>query len=69
MNKRFFFGAMAALTAAQITKADAKATGSATFVVPNGVNRIRVRSYAKGSKVLDRSLDVTPGQTFIIDPA
>lgn len=67
MNKRILFGAFAALLAAPAA-AFAKASGSATFVVPHGVKKIRVRSYAKGEKVLDRSIPVTPGQTFVIDP-
>lgn len=68
MNKRLFFGLLAAFVAGKATSASAKASGSATFVVPHGVKKIRVRSYAKGEKVLDRSLSVTPGQTFVIDP-
>jgi len=47
----------------------AKSRGSATFVVPAGVEKIRVRSYVAGDKVLDRELDVQPGQVFKIDPA
>lgn len=38
------------------------------FVVPKGVNRIRVRSYRSGEQVIDTELNVTPGQTFRIDP-
>jgi hypothetical protein len=71
MNKRKFIvgtGAVAATAVAAALPAEAKVSGSASFVVPFGVKRIRVRSYNKGEKVLDRSLNVMPGQTFIIDP-
>jgi len=70
MNKRdLITGGIAVAAVANILPAEAKkGGGSATFIVPYGVNRIRVRSYSKGEKVLDRSLNVVPGQTFVIDP-
>lgn len=41
---------------------------SATWKVPAGVNKIRVRSWnADGSADLDRTLNVEPNQTFRID--
>ena len=43
-------------------------SGSASFVVPSGVNKIRVRSYRKGDKVIDTQINVSPGQIFRIDP-
>lgn len=43
-------------------------SGSATFVVPANVDRIRIRSYKDGEKVIDREMSVDPGQVFRIDP-
>lgn len=42
--------------------------GTIWFTVPGKVSEIRVRSYKDGKLVMDRSLDVVPGQTFRIDP-
>jgi hypothetical protein len=40
---------------------------AATFVVPKGVTKIRVRSYRGNNKIIDTALNVVPGQTFTID--
>ncbi len=41
---------------------------SATWKVPPGIKKIRVRSWnADGSKDLDRTLNVEPNQVFRID--
>lgn len=53
---------------AKTAQAASGSRGSATFTVPANVGKVRVRSYLKGEKVLDRELDVTPGQIFRIDP-
>ena len=73
MKKRKLFTGLAGLFAlsfaAKIDSAKAaNSGGSATFTVPANVEKIRVRSYLKGEKVLDRQLDVSPGQVFRIDP-
>ena len=38
------------------------------YTVGSGTESIRVRSYVKGKLVLDRSIDVVPGQVFRMDP-
>ena len=38
------------------------------YTVGAKTDSIRVRSYLNGKLVLDRSIDVRPGQTFRIDP-
>lgn len=68
MNKRMFFGFLSALLFVKGASAAPKNSGSVTFYVPNGVKKIRVRSYQNGKKILDRSLPVEPGQSFTIDP-
>lgn len=73
MNKRKLFAGLFGLCAVPITAIAAKAatykpSGSATFVVPANVDRIRVRSWKNNQKVLDREMSVVPGQTFRIDP-
>lgn len=42
-------------------------TSTAWFTVPDGVSMMRIRSYYKGSEVIDRTIGVKPGQTFRID--
>lgn len=64
MNKRILFAAVASLVAAP---AFAGSNASATFKVPKGVTKLRVRSYRDGRKVIDTALSVQPGQTFTID--
>ena len=59
---------VAALGAVTTATLPALAATSYNFVVPKGVNRIRVRSYRDGDEVLDTELNVSPGQTFRIDP-
>lgn len=73
MNKRNLFAGLIGLCATPLAAAAAKAatykpSGSATFVVPANVDRIRVRSWKNNQKVLDREMSVEPGQTFRIDP-
>lgn len=74
MEKRKLLAALAGamfvpFVAKASTASAARSNGSATFVVPANVDRIRVRSFVKGDKVLDREIDVQPGQVFRIDPA
>jgi len=57
--------ALGALTTAPLS---ALAASAYNFVVPKNVNRIRVRSYRNGRLIIDTELNVTPGQTFRIDP-
>lgn len=70
MKKRNLFGALIGLCSLPFVSAvaESKPSGSATFVVPSNVNRIRIRSYKRGRKVIDREMSVEPGQTFKIDP-
>jgi hypothetical protein len=73
MNKRKLFAGLFGLCAVPVTAIAAKAatykpSGSASFVVPANVDRIRVRSWKEGRKVLDREMSVEPGQIFRIDP-
>jgi hypothetical protein len=70
MNKRFAFAAMAALAFAPFMIGRSEAAyrkPAATFVVPKGVTKIRVRSYRGNNKIIDTALNVVPGQTFTID--
>lgn len=41
---------------------------SVWYTVGSNTESIRVRSYVDGKIVLDRSIDVVPGQVFRIDP-
>lgn len=70
MNKRFLLAGLAALpfiSSAVKAKADSR-RNSATWRVPPGVSKIRVRSWkADGSKDLDRTLNVEPGDFFRLD--
>lgn len=73
MNKRNLFAGLIGLCTIPIAAVAAKAatykpSGSASFVVPTNVERIRVRSWKDGRKVLDREMSVEPGQIFRIDP-
>ncbi len=71
MNKRYILAAVAALAATPFMIGRSEAAGregpSATFTVPRGVKKIRVRSYRDGRKVIDTAMNVQPGQTFTID--
>lgn len=70
MNKRSAFGAIAALALAPTVIGASNAADkkpAATFVVPKGVTKIRVRSYRGSNKIIDTALNVVPGQTFTID--
>ena len=72
MDKRKLFAGLAGLFALPFIPtakaATYKPSGSASFVVPTNVDRIRVRSWKEGRKVLDREMSVEPGQIFRIDP-
>jgi hypothetical protein len=70
MNKRSAFAAIAALAATPFMIGRSEAAyrkPAATFVVPRGVTKIRVRSYRGNNKIIDTALNVVPGQTFTID--
>lgn len=66
MNKRLLFSALALLPFVSV--ANASNRNSASWRVPPGVTKIRVRSWkANGSKDMDRTLTVEPGDFFRID--
>lgn len=72
MNKRSLLigaGTFAAASIPMVMEAQAASTrNTATWKVPPGVNKIRVRSWnADGSPDMDRTLSVEPNQTFRID--
>ncbi len=70
MNKRSAFGVIATLAFTQFMIGPTEASNrkpAATFVVPKGVTKIRVRSYRGNNKIIDTALNVVPGQTFTID--
>lgn len=67
MNKRSMIGALALLATVPFAGAAKAAKTSATFSVPTGVKKIRVRSYKGGRVVIDTMLNVEPGQVFKID--
>jgi len=67
MNKRYLFGALFALPFLAV-KANAAGKNSASWRVPAGVKKIRVRSWkADGSADMDRTLNVEPGDFFRLD--
>ena len=66
MNKRLLFSTLALLPFVSV--ANASSRNSASWRVPPGITKIRVRSWkANGSKDMDRSLTVEPGDFFRID--
>lgn len=75
MNKRSLFGALVALPifavaakAASSKPSSSSQKNSATWKVPPGITKIRVRSWnSDGSPDLDRTLNVEPNQVFRID--
>ena len=76
MNKRKFLGMaagplsfIAVATSPGYSKAASTTQrNSATWKVPSGVKKIRVRSWnSDGSPDMDRTLNVEPNQTFRID--
>ena len=67
MNKRWLLTGLAALPFIGDASA-ASNRNSASWRVPAGIKKIRVRSWnTDGSKDLDRTLSVEPGQIFRID--
>lgn len=67
MNKRWLLAGLAALPFIGVAQA-APQRNSASWRVPAGITKIRVRSWnTDGSKDLDRTLSVEPGQIFRID--
>ena len=66
MNKRWLLAGLAALPF--IGVANASGRNSASWRVPAGITKIRVRSWkADGSRDLYRTLNVEPGDVFRID--
>ena len=65
MNKRNFLAALVALPFFSATAEAAKKARSVWYKVPKGYTKIRVVSWAPdGSKELDRTISVEPGQKF-----
>lgn len=72
MNKRALLigaGTFAAVSIPMVIEAQAATQrNTATWKVPSGVKKIRVRSWnSDGSLDMDRTLSVQPNQTFRID--
>ena len=67
MNKRWLLAGLAALPFIGVASA-ASNRNSASWKVPPGIKKIRVRSWnPDGSRNLDRTLNVKPGEFFRID--
>lgn len=67
MNKRFLLAGLTALPFFA-TIANAAGKNSASWRVPAGITKIRVRSWnPDGSRNMDRTLNVKPGEFFRID--
>jgi len=68
MNKRYLLAGLTALPFAVVVAQAATQRNSATWKVPSGIKKIRVRSWnADGSPDMDRTLNVEPNQMFRID--
>jgi hypothetical protein len=71
MNRRKWFMGLGALAAGATAASAATKTNapskSATYTVPKGITRIRVRSWEGQEEVLDTHFSVKPGQIFRID--
>ena len=69
MNKRNILAGLATLPLIETAAiAATPSRNTATWKVPPGVTKIRVRSWnADGSADMDRTLSVEPNQTFRID--
>ena len=68
MNKRNLLAGLTALPFFAIVANAASQRNNATWKVPAGVTKIRVRSWnPDGSVDLDRTLNVEPNQVFRID--
>ena len=67
MNKRLLLVGLTALPFFA-TMANAAGKNSASWRVPAGITKIRVRSWnPDGSRNMDRTLNVKPGEFFRID--
>lgn len=68
MKKRYLFGALLAIPFLSTVSAASQNKNSASWKVPPGIKKIRVRSWkADGSKDMDRTLNVEPGDFFRLD--
>ena len=69
MNKRWLLAGLAALPFIGVASAAPKPSrNTASWRVPPGVKKIRVRSWnPDGSPNLDRTLNVSPGEFFRLD--
>lgn len=68
MNKRKILAGLASLPFITVVAEAAAQRNTATWKVPPGIKKIRVRSWnADGSPDMDRTLSVEPNQTFRID--
>lgn len=72
MDRRKWFLGLGALVFGGAASASTNANSgarSATYTVPKGITRIRVRSWEGKDEVLDTHFSVKPGQIFRIDAA
>lgn len=68
MHKRSLLAGLTALPFFATVSNAASSKNSASWRVPSGIKKIRVRSWnPDGSKNIDRTLNVAPGETFRID--
>lgn len=68
MDKRSLLAGLTALPFFAIVTNAANDRNTATWKVPAGVKKIRVRSWTPdGRKDMDRTLNVVPGELFRID--
>lgn len=65
MNKRLLLSALALPLLASPALTRERAT--ATFNVPHGVSKLRIRSYREGKKVIDTVVRVKAKQTFVVE--
>lgn len=73
MDRRSWFLGLGALVfgagAASAATKQYSGPRSVTYTVPEGIKRIRVRSFKGKREVIDTHFPVEPGQTFRIDAA
>lgn len=65
MKKRAFISGLLVAALPLSAKAEDE-PADVTYVVPEGVNKLRVRSYVGDNKVIDTTMPVEPGQKFRI---
>lgn len=71
MNKRDLlkYGIRPACAALAITGMGYPAFASSSyFTVPAGMTKINIKSWVNGAQVLDYTMNVSPGQIFMVTP-